>query len=276
MGCGSSKDEGKQEVPIAYDPKDIYFDRTGNLRYGHVVNDKEDELRRVIISDLAKIGNGGVAYVIDSSWMNCWLYFTHYDRNVSPNPGPCINEELVTYDKARSRWVAKEGLVMQLKDKPGNYCRVSKEVWDIFVECYPGSGPEIKAVFHESKTSAHDGLYDTSRWAVDQEFFTDKTVPEHEYDPPTDLPADLTDPAPPTQHDPAAAAIAAERHRMRMRQQMLAAVNMTDDSITEEQREEIRAFFGPGPKQEGMDKEGKLMVEKYTTPKKDRVKCKQT
>ena len=87
MGCGSSQEEGVNEVPIAYDPKDIYYDRTGNLRYGHVLNDKEDELRRIIISDLAKLENGGVAYVIDASWMNAWLYFTHYDRNVSPNPG---------------------------------------------------------------------------------------------------------------------------------------------------------------------------------------------
>jgi hypothetical protein len=34
MGCGGSKEEGEQEVPIAFNPKDIYFDRTGNLRYG--------------------------------------------------------------------------------------------------------------------------------------------------------------------------------------------------------------------------------------------------
>jgi hypothetical protein len=119
------------------------------IHTGHVLNDKEDELRRVVVSDLSKVEDGGVAYVLDSSWMNGWLYFTHYDRNVSPNPGPCHNDELVKYDHNKKRWVAKEGLVMQLKDKPGNYTRVSKEVWDVFAECYPGSGPRIMAIFNE-------------------------------------------------------------------------------------------------------------------------------
>lgn len=82
-------------------------------------------------------------YIIDSSWLSSWLYFAHYDKYVSPCPGPCRNDDLITYDHSMKRWVPKKNLVLATKDHPGHYCKINKETWSLFVECYDHSGPTI-------------------------------------------------------------------------------------------------------------------------------------
>lgn len=52
MGSLLSKDdEGAEEVTSSYDPKNIYYDQHGNLRYGIVLNDIIEEMRRMILND---------------------------------------------------------------------------------------------------------------------------------------------------------------------------------------------------------------------------------
>lgn len=47
--CGSKEDEN--EVQSSFDPKNIYYDINGNLRYGIVLNDVIEEMRRMIVND---------------------------------------------------------------------------------------------------------------------------------------------------------------------------------------------------------------------------------
>lgn len=82
-------------------------------------------------------------YVIDSAWLSSWLHFAHYDKFVSPCPGPCRNDDLITFDHITEKWIPKKNLILATKDKPGHYCKVNSEVWKLFKECYENSGPEI-------------------------------------------------------------------------------------------------------------------------------------
>ena len=82
-------------------------------------------------------------YIVDAAWLSSWLYFTHYDKFVSPCPGPCRNDDLITYSFTLERWIPKPNLILSTKDKPGHYCKVNKEVWNLFYECYDHSGPAI-------------------------------------------------------------------------------------------------------------------------------------
>jgi hypothetical protein len=107
-----------------------------------------------VISKFKPKGNL-VWYILDTAWMNAWLQFVHYNKHVSPNPGPCRNDDLLKWDHKEKRWIAKEGLVLSTKDKPGHYCRVSKECWAVFVENYPDSGPTI---IHDLTVHAHSKL----------------------------------------------------------------------------------------------------------------------
>ena len=50
MGCGKSKEE-EVEAEGAFQPKNIFYDQDGNLRLGAVLNDKDEELRQVSLSD---------------------------------------------------------------------------------------------------------------------------------------------------------------------------------------------------------------------------------
>jgi hypothetical protein len=47
--CGSKNDEN--EIQSSFDPKNIYYDINGNLRYGIVLNDIVEEMRRMIVND---------------------------------------------------------------------------------------------------------------------------------------------------------------------------------------------------------------------------------
>lgn len=52
MGIFSSKEEEDvKEIQTTFDPKNIYYDQYGNLRYGIVLNDIIEEMRRMILND---------------------------------------------------------------------------------------------------------------------------------------------------------------------------------------------------------------------------------
>ena len=122
--------------------------------------DRELELKRVIMADDASeevisrkrnnlelhdfFQDGKEWYVIDSVWINTWLAYVHYGKDISPNPGPCDNTRLLNNDTGNSCWVPKPDMICATKTKSGHYRRITKETWEIFCECYPGSGPEIK------------------------------------------------------------------------------------------------------------------------------------
>jgi hypothetical protein len=55
MGQTSAREE---EVPTYFDPKNIFYDNDGNIRFGNVTNDTNDEMRRVFLSDAS--GNSKV------------------------------------------------------------------------------------------------------------------------------------------------------------------------------------------------------------------------
>ena len=87
---------------------------------------------------------------MDSAWITSWLAFVHFDPYNSPFPGPCNNMRLLHAnmdDLSSARWVPRQGLVMAVKSKAGDYRRVSETAWKLFCEKYKGSGPEIKMKF---------------------------------------------------------------------------------------------------------------------------------
>ena len=106
---------------------------------------------------------------------------------------------------------------------------------------------------------------------MDQDFFSQTETPDQDEAEAGvgSLPADLTDPAPPSHHDPAVAAITAERKRVRLRQQRLSAINMTDDSVSASTRAEIKSFFGSGALSESADKEPDAPASRYSVPQKE-------
>lgn len=97
--------------------------------------------------------DGKIWYIINSAWLASWLQYAHTNKNVSPNPGPCRNECLLTPADDSLSWIGKEDLVMGSKAKEGDYRRVSKETWEIYCDLYPNSGPAIYVEFYEVSTS---------------------------------------------------------------------------------------------------------------------------
>lgn len=102
---------------------------------------------------------------MDSAWIASWLAYVQFDRKAAPAPGPCNNRRLITYDYSEKRYVGRSGLIMARKDFGGDYRRVSKEVWELFCEYYPGSGPTITMVFELAEKN-EKGFYDTSKWTI--------------------------------------------------------------------------------------------------------------
>jgi hypothetical protein len=50
MGNSGSKGD-ENEIQSSFDPKNIYYDIHGNLRFGVVMNDVIEEMRRMIVND---------------------------------------------------------------------------------------------------------------------------------------------------------------------------------------------------------------------------------
>jgi hypothetical protein len=75
---------------------------------------------------------------------------------VPMSTGPCRNDRLVIFDEQEQCWVPRLGLLLTDKRTRGNYSVVSGAVWEVFRDCYPGSGPEIKYTYH---THHHQSMY---------------------------------------------------------------------------------------------------------------------
>jgi len=193
MGCCKSKSEDDDSPEtLGFQMKNIFYDADGNLRCGNVTNDKDEEMRQVSLNDAfstkLKDEDGSEWCVVDTNWFNAWMSFVHLDRNSSPNPGPCRNDRLVTFDEHTQRWVPRSGLVATDKRTNGNYSLMSPAVWEVFRDCYPGSGPEIKYTYNslhhhqpqhvqfatssddhnESPLHLDDEDYPPSHWVIDQ------------------------------------------------------------------------------------------------------------
>lgn len=106
-------------------------------------------------------------YIMDSAWIASWLAYVHFDKENAPAPGPCRNERLLTWDYQQGKYVGRFGLYMAVKDRAGDYRRVTKETWDKYCLLYPGSGPAITMVFNASKMDETGmGIYDCSTWNI--------------------------------------------------------------------------------------------------------------
>ncbi len=104
-------------------------------------------------------------YIVDSSWIAAWLAYVHFDTAIAPAPGPCRNDRLLAWSDDECKYIGRFGLFMAVKNRAGDYRRVSKATWDKFCSFYPGSGPSItmelsKEIMNET------GIYDTSKWNV--------------------------------------------------------------------------------------------------------------
>lgn len=104
---------------------------------------------------------------MDSAWISSWLAYVHFDKENAPAPGPCRNDRLITWDYQQGKYVGRFGLLMAVKDRAGDYRRVTKETWDKYCLLYPGSGPVITMVFNGSKMDeTGQGIYDCSTWNI--------------------------------------------------------------------------------------------------------------
>lgn len=68
---------------------------------------------------------------------------------MSPAPGPLKNQCLLVPNYDKKRFEPRPDLVMFRNGNQGHYKRISKEMWDIYCEFYPDSGPEIKMFFKQ-------------------------------------------------------------------------------------------------------------------------------
>lgn len=107
------------------------------------------------------IQDGKTWYIMDSAWITSWLAHVHYDPQNAPAPGPCNNRRLIAYDYADRKYVFRFAMQMAVKDRAGDYRRVSAEVWNKFKEYYPQSGPAITMQFF-AKDRQKSGFYDPS------------------------------------------------------------------------------------------------------------------
>ena len=104
-------------------------------------------------------------YLMDSAWVASWLAYVHLDVYKAPCPGPCRNNRLIEWDPELKKYTGRFGLQMAVKNRGGDYRRVSKETWLKFKEFYPESGPAITMYFQPSALN-ESGNYDTSTWTI--------------------------------------------------------------------------------------------------------------
>lgn len=53
---------------------------------------------------------------------------------------------LLDYDPETGQWTPKSHLTAASSSSAGSYRRVNKEVWDLYAQWYPESGPAITVV----------------------------------------------------------------------------------------------------------------------------------
>lgn len=109
---------------------------------------------------------------MDSAWIESWLAYVNVNKGIAPCPGRCNNNRLIIYDYQLQKYVKRPKLIMAVKDRAGDYRRVSEEVWYKFKEYYPDSGPAISMTFTENDSSP-----DACEWTV-----IDHIDPPHDLD----------------------------------------------------------------------------------------------
>lgn len=101
---------------------------------------------------------------MDSAWIASWLAYVHFNVKNAPAPGPCSNHRLISYDYNEKKWGFRWGLMMAVKDRGGDYRRVSEEVWRKYCELYPGSGPVITMVYSSAENK--NGFFPTTAFTI--------------------------------------------------------------------------------------------------------------
>jgi hypothetical protein len=163
----TEEEKAKQDAEnFVNDTRFISWDEKGNLRYGlvHPVKRLQQKLE-ILQLDFVDDEDGKLWYIMDSAWIASWLAYVHFDMQVAPAPGPCLNHRLITYDYADKKYVFRFALQMAVQDRGGDYRRVSPEVWAKFKEFYPSSGPAITMVFN-AKEKRNDGFYDPAMFTI--------------------------------------------------------------------------------------------------------------
>lgn len=109
---------------------------------------------------------------------------------------------------------------------------------------------------------------------MDQEFFAEKEVEPVELDVSEDAVVDTSTAFAPDALQmpiPANDPSAFEKRRLRLKQQFLAAINMTDETITNDKRNEVFNFFGYSTIERPPDAKDDSIPKKYTSEKKNSV-----
>jgi hypothetical protein len=151
MGCGKSKNAADPEhvAEQTNNPANIHYDNDGNLKHGGNLHDRDDEMHRVLSSDDAVEEEGKEWYLIEEPWAQSWLEFVSLGKEVSPAPGPIKNMRLLAANYDKKWFEAKSNLVMSKGRVVGHYRRIPKEMWELYLDFYPDSGPEIRMTFRE-------------------------------------------------------------------------------------------------------------------------------
>ena len=100
MGCNSSKDDENTLILGQFDTSKISYDRYGNLIHNGPQISKEErdaQVKRFSSSKIDSIEEDEDKdwYIMDASWITSWLAYAHFDKDVSPAPGPCTNFRLL-------------------------------------------------------------------------------------------------------------------------------------------------------------------------------------
>jgi hypothetical protein len=122
-------------------------------------DDENDPTKHELIEEVNDLW-----YVMDSSWVENWLSHVHLDVN-QPGPGPCDNRRLIEWNNDERKWTGRDGLLMAIKSKTGDYRRVSENVWNAYKKFYPDNGPAISFLMKRSE-KCETGKYDVSNWTV--------------------------------------------------------------------------------------------------------------
>lgn len=154
MGCKSSKSGDEEDKDDdEFTASLISFNGSGNLVHNGPqcsVEQREDQLKffsSTSADDSNEEVEGKRWVVMDASWITCWLAYAHFDRDVSPAPGPCKNHRLLQPDFTNNKWKPRNDLVMANVTSQGDYRRVTETVWKRFAKDFPGSGPKITMIY---------------------------------------------------------------------------------------------------------------------------------
>lgn len=169
-----------------FDCKKVYWDYDGNLRQGLSKKKREDEVLRVLERDDNDDEDPQTVWmIIPSLWVRNWLLFAHFKLRAEA-PGPIDISSLIKRDAscvkgdnyATDGWRPKSTLKPPTKTKldtgdfakeeyelnPGQYRRVSRDVWDALVDLYGLTQPQfcIAVKGNTKKTPASD----LKRWRI--------------------------------------------------------------------------------------------------------------